>query len=96
MTQQQTSILRPEALVEEYEKYGVTHIITIPRQRDELLVQADAEAAAAGHHPRLARRSWSTALGLNVAGKTPVVLILSRTGWLSDDFGGKRCRIGLR
>ena len=30
MTQQQAPVLRPETLVEEFEKNGVTHIITIP------------------------------------------------------------------
>jgi hypothetical protein len=30
MTQQSTTILRPETLVEEFRKNGVTHVITIP------------------------------------------------------------------
>ncbi len=51
MTQQQIPVLRPETLVEEFEKNGVTHIITIPDSETNYLLRAHAEAALDGHHP---------------------------------------------
>ena len=81
---QQTQILRPETLIEEFKKNGVTHIITIPDSETNYLYEL------------MERQNWlkvipvsregesmAVALGLNVAGKVPVVLI-QNTGMLES------------
>ena len=84
MTQQQVPILRPETLVEEFEKNGVTHIITIPDSETNYLYELMLEKDWLDIIP-VSREgeSWSTALGLNIAGKTPVVLI-QNTGMMES------------
>ena len=84
MTQQQIPVLRPETLVDEFEKNGVTHIITIPDSETNYLYELMLEKSWLDIIP-VAREgeSWSTALGLNVAGKTPVVLI-QNTGMMES------------
>ena len=84
MVEQQAAILRPETLVEEFKKNGVTHVVTIPDSETnylyELLVDQEwldvvpisREGEAAG-----------TALGLTIAGKVPVVLI-QNTGMMES------------
>ena len=84
MTQLQTPVLRPETLIEEFEKNGVTHIITIPDSETNylyelMLKQQWLDIIAVSREGE----SWSTALGLSVAGKTPVVLI-QNTGMLES------------
>jgi len=39
MTQQQAQILRPETLIEEFKKNGVTHVITIPDSETNYLYE---------------------------------------------------------
>ena len=39
LAQQQAAILRPETLVEEFKKNGVTHIITIPDSETNYLYE---------------------------------------------------------
>ena len=76
MVQQQADILRPETLIEEFKKNGVTHVVTIPDSETnylyELMLDQDwldvVPISREGEAP-------STAFGLNVAGKTPVCLI---------------------
>jgi len=76
MVQQQAAILRPETLISEFKKNGVTHVVTIPDSETnylyELMVKSDwldvVPVSREGEAP-------STALGLNVAGQTPVCLI---------------------
>ena len=76
MVEQQAAILRPETLVDEFKKNGVTHVVTIPDSETnylyELMLEQDwldvVPISREGEGP-------STALGLCVAGKTPVVLI---------------------
>jgi sulfopyruvate decarboxylase subunit alpha len=73
MVQQQAEILRPETLIEEFKKNGVTHVVTIPDSETnylyELMLNQDwldvIPVSREGEAP-------STALGLNVAGRTPV------------------------
>ena len=36
MVQQQAALLRPETLVEEFKKNGVTHVVTIPDSETKL------------------------------------------------------------
>jgi sulfopyruvate decarboxylase subunit alpha len=76
MVQQQAEILRPETLISEFKKNGVTHVVTIPDSETnylyELMIKSDwldvVPVSREGEAP-------STALGLNVAGQTPVCLI---------------------
>ncbi|MDP6667709.1 MAG: thiamine pyrophosphate-binding protein [Dehalococcoidia bacterium] len=84
MVQQQAEVLRPETLVAEFKKNGVTHVITIPDSETNYLYELLAHqewldvipVAREGEAP-------STALGLNVAGKTPVCLI-QNTGMMES------------
>ena len=39
MVEQQVEILRPETLIEEFKKIGVTHIITIPDSETNYLYE---------------------------------------------------------
>ena len=76
MVDQQVQILRPETLIEEFKKNGVTHIITIPDSETnylyELMEQQDwLDVVPVSREGE----SMAVALGLNVAGKVPVVLI---------------------
>lgn len=84
MVEQQAAILKPETLIDEFKKNGVTHVVTIPDSETnylyELMVEQDwlevvpisREGEASG-----------TALGLSVAGKVPVVLI-QNTGMMES------------
>ncbi len=84
MVQQQSEILRPETLLEEFKKNGVTHVITVPDSETnylyELMIEQDwldvVPVSREGEAP-------STALGLNVAGKIPVCLI-QNTGMMES------------
>ena len=84
MTQQQAQILRPETLIEEFKKNGVTHIITIPDSETNYLYELMANEPSLDIIP-VSREgeSMSTALGLNIAGKVPVCLI-QNTGMLES------------
>ena len=84
MTQQQAQILRPETLIEEFKKNGVTHIITIPDSETNYLYELMVNEPSLDIIP-VSREgeSMSTALGLNIAGKVPVCLI-QNTGMLES------------
>ena len=84
MVEQQTEILRPETLIEEFEKNGVTHIITIPDSETNYLYELMEKQESLDVVP-VSREgeSMSVALGLNVAGKVPVVLI-QNTGMMES------------
>ncbi len=73
---QQQSILRPETLIEEFKKNGVTHIITIPDSETNYLYELMKEQTWLDVVP-VSREgeSMGVALGLNIAGKVPVCLI---------------------
>ncbi|MCE2458981.1 MAG: hypothetical protein J4G14_14400 [Dehalococcoidia bacterium] len=43
MVQQQAAILRPETMVEEFKKNGVTHVVTIPDSETNYLYELMAE-----------------------------------------------------
>ena len=81
---EQQAILRPETLLEEFKKIGVTHIITIPDSETNYLYELMEEQDWLDVIP-VSREgeSMSIALGLNVAGKIPVVLI-QNTGMLES------------
>ena len=84
MVQQQPQILRPETLVEEFKKNGVTHIITIPDSETNYLYELMLEQDWLDVVP-VSREgeTMGVALGLNVAGKVPVCLI-QNTGMMES------------
>jgi len=84
VTQEQAQILRPETLIEEFKKNGVTHIITIPDSETNYLYELMVNEPSLDIIP-VSREgeSMSTALGLNIAGKVPVCLI-QNTGMLES------------
>ena len=84
MVEQQAQVLRPETLIEEFKKNGVTHIITIPDSETNYLYELMAKEDWLDIIP-VSREgeSMSTALGLNIAGKVPVCLI-QNTGMLES------------
>ena len=84
MVEQQTDILRPETLIEEFQKNEVTHIITIPDSETNYLYELMEKQESLDVVP-VSREgeSMSVALGLNVAGKVPVVLI-QNTGMMES------------
>ena len=84
MTNQQAALLRPETLIEEFKKNGVTHVITIPDSETNYLYELMAKEPWLDIIP-VSREgeSFSTALGLNIAGKVPVCLI-QNTGMLES------------
>lgn len=84
MVEQQAQILRPETLIEEFKKNGVTHVITIPDSETNYLYELMAKQDWLDVIPASREgETFSTALGLNVAGKVPVCLI-QNTGMLES------------
>ena len=84
MVDQQTQILRPETLIQEFKKNGVTHVITIPDSETNYLYELlDEEPSLEIVPVSREGESMSTALGLNVAGKVPVCLI-QNTGMMES------------
>ncbi len=84
MVEQQLQVLRPETMIEEFKKNGVTHIITIPDSETNYLYELMAREDWLDIVP-VSREGESVgvALGLNVAGRTPVVLI-QNTGMMES------------
>jgi sulfopyruvate decarboxylase subunit alpha len=84
MVEQQIQILRPETLIQEFKKNGVTHIITIPDSETNYLYELMVKEPWLEVIP-VSREgeTMSTALGLNVAGKVPVCLI-QNTGMMES------------
>ena len=84
MVQQQAQILRPETLIEEFKKNGVTHVITIPDSETNYLYELMVEEPSLDIIPVTREgETMGTALGLNVAGKVPVCLI-QNTGMMES------------
>ena len=84
MVEQQLQILRPETLIQEFKNIGVTHIITIPDSETnylyELMLEQDwLEVVPVSREGE----TMGVALGLNIAGKTPVCLI-QNTGMMES------------
>ena len=96
MVQQQAQILRPESLIEEFKKNGVTHVITIPDSETNYLYELMADEDWLDVVP-ISREGEapSTALGLNIAGRTPVCLI-QNTGMMEavDSIRGMALDVG--
>ena len=84
MVEQQTGILRPETLVEEFKKNGVTHVVTIPDSETNYLyelmkVQPWLDIVPAAREGE----TFAIALGLIIGGKVPVCLI-QNTGMMES------------
>ena len=84
MVEQQLQILRPETLIEEFKKNGVTHVITIPDSETNYLYELMAKEPWLDIVP-VSREgeTMGIALGLNIAGKVPVCLI-QNTGMMES------------
>ena len=97
MVHQQAAILRPETLIEEFRKNGVTHVVTIPDSETNYLYELMEGQDWLDIVP-VSREgeAYGTAYGLNVAGKVPVVLV-QNTGMLEsgDSIRGMAAGRGL-
>ena len=84
MVEKQAEILRPETLIEEFKKNGVTHVITIPDSETNYLYELMEKQPWLDVVP-VSREgeTMGVALGLNVAGKVPVCLI-QNTGMMES------------
>lgn len=84
MSEQQAALLRPETLVEEFKKNGVTHIITIPDSETNYLYELMLQQPWLDVVPASREgETFAVALGLQIAGKVPVCLI-QNTGMLES------------
>lgn len=84
MSEQQAAILRPETLIEEFKKNGVTDVVTIPDSETnylyELMLEQDwLEVTPASREGE----TFAIAYGMFVGGKVPVCLI-QNTGMLES------------
>ena len=84
MVESQPQVLSPETMIDEFKKNGVTHVVTIPDSETNYLYELMAKQDWLDIIP-VSREgeSLGVALGLNVAGKTPVVLI-QNTGMMES------------
>jgi sulfopyruvate decarboxylase subunit alpha len=84
MSEQQAALLRPETLVEEFKKNGVTHIITIPDSETNYLYELMLRQDWLDIIPTSREgETFAIALGLQIAGKVPVCLI-QNTGMMES------------
>src|SRR5688572_15496843 len=84
MSEEQAAILRPETLIEEFKKNGVTHVITIPDSETNYLYELMKEQPWLDIIPTAREgETFAIALGLHLAGKVPVVLI-QNTGMMES------------
>ncbi len=84
MVHQQSALLRPETMLEEFKKNGVTHVVTIPDSETnylyELMKEQDwLEVVPASREGE----TFAISLGLLVGGKVPVCLI-QNTGMMES------------
>src|SRR5262245_1895868 len=76
MSEEQAAILRPETLVEEFKKNGVTHIITIPDSETNYLYELMKEQSWLDVIPTSREgETFAIGVGLLVSGQVPVCLI---------------------
>ena len=70
MSEEQAAILRPETLIEEFKKNGVTHVITIPDSETNYLYELMKEQPWLDIIPTAREgETFSIALGLLVGGQ---------------------------
>ena len=76
MVQQQAALLKPESLIAEFKKNGVTHIVTIPDSETNYLYELMKEQDWLDVVPSSREgETFAIALGLSVGGKGPVCVI---------------------
>jgi len=84
MSEEQAAILRPETLLEEFKKNGVTHVITIPDSETNYLYELMKEQPWLDIIPTAREgETFAIALGLLIGGKVPVCLI-QNTGMMES------------
>ena len=84
MVHQQAALLRPETLVEEFRKNGVTHVVTIPDSETNYLYELMVEQPWLSIVPASREgETFAIALGLLVGGKVPVCVI-QNTGMMES------------
>ena len=84
MVQQQAALLKPESLVAEFKKNGVTHIVTIPDSETNYLYELMREQDWLDVVPSSREgETFAIALGLTVGGKVPVCVI-QNTGMMES------------
>ena len=84
MVQQQAALLRPETMIEEFKKNGVTHIVTIPDSETNYLYELMKEQPWLDVVPASREgETFAIALGLIVGGKVPICLI-QNTGMMES------------
>ncbi len=82
--EQQAAILRPETLVDEFKKNGVTHILTIPDSETNYLYELLKRQEWLDVVPTAREgQTFAIAMGLSIAGKVPVCLI-QNTGMMES------------
>jgi sulfopyruvate decarboxylase TPP-binding subunit len=95
MAQTQEAQLSPETILEEMKKNGVTHVVWLPDSETNwlyLLMQAEPSL----HLIAVSRegQAFSTAAGLSVGGKTPIILI-QNTGMMESGDSLRGWGLGL-
>ena len=84
MVQEQAAILKPETLIEEFKKNGVTHVVTIPDSETNYLYELMKEQPWLDVIPASREgETFAIALGLSIGGKVPVCLI-QNTGMMES------------
>jgi sulfopyruvate decarboxylase TPP-binding subunit len=84
MVEQQAAVLSPETLIEEFQKNGVTHVVTIPDSETNYLYELMKDEPWLEIVPASREgETFAISLGLLIAGKTPVVLI-QNTGMMES------------
>ncbi len=84
MVNQQAALLKPETLIDEFKKIGVTHIVTIPDSETNYLYELMQEQDWLSVVPASREgETFAIALGLSVGGKVPVCLI-QNTGMMES------------
>lgn len=84
MVQQQAALLKPESLIAEFKKNGVTHIVTIPDSETNYLYELMKEQDWLDVVPSSREgETFAIALGLIVGGKVPVCVI-QNTGMMES------------
>ena len=84
MVQQQAALLKPETLIEEFKKNGVTHVVTIPDSETNYLYELMKDQQWLDIVPASREgETFAIALGLTVGGKVPVCVI-QNTGMMES------------
>ncbi len=96
MSQQQEGLLSPESVLEEFKKNGVTHVVWLPDSETNWLYQLMvAEPSLTLIPVSREGQAMSTAAGLAVGGKKPVVLI-QNTGMMESGDSIRGWGLGMK